>query len=125
MIKETNSKFQRAVLRQQKLLAKSSAKAAKERQKENTERSFSGSFKFDPYIPPRREIKASRINPLSTKDLNLENKVVYEDEELIERERIAQEEIERKKKQVAPMYSKGAYQYITSPELLHDLGKKK
>lgn len=44
--------------------------------------------------------------------------------ELQERERIAQQEIERKKLRVAPHYSKGAYQYITDGTDLTTLGKK-
>lgn len=44
--------------------------------------------------------------------------------EMLEREQEAQKEIERKKKRVAPHYSKGAYQYITDDELVKDLGRK-
>jgi len=45
--------------------------------------------------------------------------------ELAERERLAQEELERKKTRVAPAYSKGAYQYISDETDLSDLGRKK
>lgn len=55
--------------------------------------------------------------------------VVYKKEQELndsmkEREKIAQEEIERKKKRVAPLYSKGGYQYITDYEDLTTIGKK-
>ena len=47
--------------------------------------------------------------------------------EMAEREKKAQEEIERKKKRVAPMGNKMAYQYIgdnPDPEILKGLGRK-
>lgn len=125
MIKETESKNQRMLFKKMKDLESQSKREANKRKKEQTELSFSGSFKFAPYIPPRRQIKSNRLNPLDSKDLNLESKNKYDDEDLIIREKLAQEEIERKKLQVAPLYNKGAYQYITSTELLHDIGKKK
>jgi hypothetical protein len=48
-------------------------------------------------------------------------------EDMAVRERLAQAEAERRKKMIAPMYNKGAYQYIggVTPEILHDIGKKK
>lgn len=50
----------------------------------------------------------------------------YDEPELIERERLAQIEIENKKKRVAPLYSKGNYQYIgdAPEEIIKNLGKK-
>lgn len=36
----------------------------------------------------------------------------------------AQAEAERRKSQVAPLYNKGAYQYITSPGQAKDFGRK-
>ena len=45
-------------------------------------------------------------------------------EEYAAREAAAQQEIERKKNCIAPAYSKGAYQYIGSPEMARDAGKK-
>jgi len=45
--------------------------------------------------------------------------------EMLEREKKAQEEIEKKKMRIAPAYSKGAYQYITDDTDLTDLGRKK
>lgn len=48
-----------------------------------------------------------------------------EDPQMAARERAALIEAEAKTKRVAPAYSKGAYQYITSTESLADIGKKK
>lgn len=45
--------------------------------------------------------------------------------EMAERERLAQEELYRKKSRVAPAYSKGAYQYISDETDISDLGRKK
>lgn len=45
-------------------------------------------------------------------------------EEMIERERLAQIEIERKKKCTAPAFNKGPYQYIASEEQAKWVGKK-
>lgn len=44
--------------------------------------------------------------------------------EMAKRELAAQKEIEMKSKQVAPAYSKGAYQYITDTNNLNELGRK-
>ena len=49
----------------------------------------------------------------------------YDDEEMRERERLAQKEIKRKKMRVAPMYNKGGYQYVTDETDPSDLGRKK
>lgn len=43
---------------------------------------------------------------------------------MAERERIAQEEIEKKKKRVAPSFNKGPYQYITDETDLKTMGRK-
>lgn len=45
--------------------------------------------------------------------------------EMAERERLAQEELDRKRSRVAPAYSKGAYQYISDETDISDLGRKK
>lgn len=45
--------------------------------------------------------------------------------DMLEREQAAQEEIERKKRRVAPLYNKGGYQYVTDETDLSDLGRKK
>lgn len=56
----------------------------------------------------------------------IEQRVVSQmsEEEYAAREAEAQKEIERKKNCIAPAYSKGAYQYITSPEMAQCAGKK-
>lgn len=54
----------------------------------------------------------------------LQQPVSYEDEEMAKREQTAQAEIERKKLRVAPMYNKGAYQYITDDTDPKTLGRK-
>ena len=43
---------------------------------------------------------------------------------MMDREKKAQEEIERKKLRVAPLYSKGGYQYITDDTDLKTIGRK-
>ena len=43
---------------------------------------------------------------------------------MMAREKKAQEEIERKKLRVAPLYSKGGYQYISDDTDLTTLGRK-
>lgn len=45
-------------------------------------------------------------------------------EEMLEREKIAQVEIARKRNRVAPLYSKGAYQYITDDTDPKEIGRK-
>ncbi|UJD21449.1 hypothetical protein PQE64_gp066 [Salmonella phage vB_STy-RN29] len=52
-----------------------------------------------------------------------EQRLVYLDEELAERERKAQEEIERKKMCIAPAYNKGAYQYVSDEEQAKMVGR--
>ena len=52
-----------------------------------------------------------------------EQRLVYLDEELAERERKAQEEIERKKMCTAPAYNKGGYQYVSSEEQAKMIGR--
>lgn len=47
------------------------------------------------------------------------------DDDMISREKKAKEHSDRLKKQVAPLYSKGPYQYIgDDPEIIKNLGKK-
>jgi hypothetical protein len=126
---ETTSKYERQVLKRQKESERLAKSISKQRNRENISKSFSNSFKFSPNIPYRRGSKVEKVNrvdPMSVPDLNLHaTKAVYEDEDLAAREAAAQEELNRKKKQIAPLFSKGAYQYITDESLLHDIGKKK
>lgn len=49
------------------------------------------------------------------------------EEDYAKREAAAKAEIERKKKQVAPLYNKGGYQYVgddAPKEIIHNLGRK-
>jgi len=48
-------------------------------------------------------------------------------EEMFQREQKARKEAERRKKMIAPLYNKGAYQYIgdVAEEVVRDLGRKK
>ena len=48
----------------------------------------------------------------------------YDDPEMAEREKKAQEEIAYKATCTAPAYNKGAYQYVYSEEQAKDVGKK-
>lgn len=48
----------------------------------------------------------------------------YDDPELARREQKAQERIAQRNKQIAPAYSKGAYQLITDLHGFHTAGKK-
>ena len=73
--------------------------------------------------PPRRIRKANIGEPETRLPPKPEQRLVYLDEELAERERLAQEEIERKKLCTAPAFNKGAYQYVTSEEMAKDIGK--
>lgn len=56
----------------------------------------------------------------------IEKRVISQmsEEEYAAREEHAQQEIDRKKTCIAPAYSKGAYQYITSVDMARDAGKK-
>lgn len=51
-------------------------------------------------------------------------KVKYDDPEMVRREQLAQEEVERKKKRTAPLWNKGGYQYIPDDMDLSTLGRK-
>lgn len=72
-------------------------------------------------IDPTRNIPSASLETLKGAH---EAPVKYEGE-MLERELAAQEEIERKKKRIAPAYNKGAYQYITDGTDPSDLGRKK
>jgi len=53
-------------------------------------------------------------------------KKTYDDDpSMAAREETALKKAEAKTKRIAPAYSKGAYQYITSTDSLQDIGKKK
>ncbi|EJT0117277.1 hypothetical protein PJM41_0093 [Salmonella phage vB_SenS_UTK0009] len=71
-----------------------------------------------------RQIKQAKIGEPETRlPPPPEQRLVYLDEELAERERKAQEEIERKKMCTAPAYNKGAYQYVSDEEQAKMVGR--
>lgn len=87
----------------------------------------SGEFRLktdsNPWLEERRKSYHSIPSLVDTRP----NKKVYRKNyqgEMLERERLAQEEIERKKQRIAPAYSKGAYQYITDETDPRELGRK-
>ena len=61
---------------------------------------------------------------LATHEPEYTNKAPVYEGELAEREAAARLELERKKKQVAPLFNKGAYQLITDESQLKDIGRK-
>lgn len=74
-------------------------------------------------MPVRREVKqlAGKI----TQREHVAAKIEIEmSDEMIAREKAAQEEIEHKKKRVAVLYNKGAYQYITDEMDPKTFGRK-
>ncbi|QXV77276.1 hypothetical protein bas31_0070 [Escherichia phage DaisyDussoix] len=73
--------------------------------------------------PPRQIRKANIGEPETRLPPPPEQRLVYLDEELAERERKAQEEIERKKLCTAPAYNKGAYQYVSDAEQAKMVGR--
>jgi hypothetical protein len=99
------------------------ARRLAERQGKKTRESIPPVNKFPSYSVPDRNVglnicSGATIDP---KPKSAEQKR-YEGE-MAERERIAQEEVQRKKKCIAPAYNKGAYQYIGSEEQAKWVGK--
>ena len=94
--------------------------------------------KFVPSFKPMREIDFTAGKYRATDTSHIPSKIesflaenapmhaipTKYDGELAVREAIAQEEIARKAKCVAPAYNKGAYQYIASEEQAKWIGKK-
>ncbi|ACB97543.1 hypothetical protein AGC_0100 [Escherichia phage Eps7] len=72
---------------------------------------------------PRQIRKANIGEPETRLPPPPEQRLIYLDEELAERERKAQEEIERKKLCTAPAYNKGGYQYVSSEEQAKMIGR--
>lgn len=74
--------------------------------------------------PPLRRIKKALVTEPDTRlPPAPESRLRYDDPEMEERERLAQEEIERKKTQTTILYNKGGYQYITSEGQIKDAGR--
>lgn len=62
---------------------------------------------------------------LSNNSINNQSIVKKElSEEMLERERLAQIELNKKSKRIAPLYNKGAYQYITEETDLTTIARK-
>lgn len=80
------------------------------------------------YDPSALATQALKSKPMAAP--KLERKELDErmfDPEWVAREQIAQQEIEKKKTRLAPMYNKGGYQYIdpnAPEEIVKNLGKK-
>jgi len=83
------------------------------------------------YRRPVEEIKSHGVDmPGEAKEcaVRSQGQTIHQyNKEMIERERAAQKESERRKSMVAPMYNKGAYQYIgdAATEVIEGLGRKK
>lgn len=76
------------------------------------------------YSYPRRNTNINISSGPRVSDAVKESKIDVEyDEEMLAREKAAQEEAERRKKCVAPAYNKGAYQYIGSEEQAKWIGR--
>lgn len=72
-------------------------------------------------LPYRRDEVIASVAPITPP--STVQRPVYEGEMAI-REQLAQEEIARKRLQVAPICNKGAYQYITNPDDWKTVGRK-
>ena len=89
--------------------------------------------RFEGFIPktttgvarksPRRATKPVNIGEPATRNPPPPVSREVLDEEMAERERLAQLEIERKKLCTAPAYNKGGYQYISSEEQAKHIGR--
>lgn len=75
------------------------------------------------YAPPRGRQSNVKIGKPDLTPPEPVCRQVYDDPEMEERERLAQEEIERKKLCTAPAYNKGAYQYVASEDQAKDIGR--
>lgn len=78
----------------------------------------------DIYVPDRNSHLIISDSPTVAPKVKKKIEIEY-NEEMIERERIAKLQSEELKKQTAPLYNKGPYQYIgTDPDIIKNLGKK-
>lgn len=75
-------------------------------------------------IAPTHKQYKSKIDEYLAETAPKQSMPIRYEGELALREAAAREEIERKKKCVAPAYNKGAYQYIGSEEQAKWVGKK-
>lgn len=84
-----------------------------------------------PYTPPtirRQQINAPgvivRVRPKLPTPKAQQKQPPRLEGDMLEREKAAQQEIERKKQRVAPLYNKGGLQFITDDTDLTTLGRK-
>jgi hypothetical protein len=75
------------------------------------------------YTAPRRGSTVDHIPSKDTYKHIIKHKVVELPEDMIEREKQAQAEIERRKKCIAPAFNKGPYQYISNADQAKHIGK--
>lgn len=71
-------------------------------------------------------LKAARLPSNVAAVPSVKDSVIELTPDMAEREKLAQQEISRKKKRVAPLYNKGGYQYVgdAPPEIIQTLGRK-
>lgn len=81
-----------------------------------------GTFNFS-YNVPRRGSTVAHIPSAVAAVTPVVKQKIELSEEMAQREKLAQQEIERKKLCVAPAYNKGSYQYIGSAEQAKDIGR--
>jgi hypothetical protein len=96
-----------------------------EAKRERNHRNFDSSSTFIPsYSYPKRNTHVkitSGSDHVVPKD-DAQSKIEYT-EEMLEREKAARAEAERRKKCIAPAFNKGPYQYIASTEQAKHVGK--
>lgn len=124
--------------RKKKLMAIQREKNAAKREAEreaNTARKFKPSKTFVEYVPKESKYVitdamkrvANAPSVATTAPRHVKYQKVELTPEMAERERIAREELERKKKRMAPLYNKGGYQYVdpdAPSEIVKNLGRK-
>lgn len=113
------SRKQKAQLAQEKEIQKKNKESRKDYWKKAP-----AHIPSDKYIPDRNSHLNISDSPTVAPKLKKAVQIEYSDE-MIERERIARLHSEELKKQTAPLYNKGPYQFIgEDPEIIKNLGKK-
>ena len=99
-------------------------KALERQRKREREQEIRNMSTYTPSIGPAfRRGDVSHIKSVAPTPVNTVTEQPVLTPEMLERERIAQAEIERKKGCVAPAFNKGAYQYIATEEQAKDVGR--
>jgi hypothetical protein len=101
-----------------KLRARKAAEQAAKKEREK--RNFNKVSNIPSYTYEQRNTSLKITS--ATAPAVVSTKVEYEGE-MAERERIAQEEVNRRKKCVAPAYNKGAYTYVSTEEQAKWIGR--